>query len=150
MEGASKKERCMSLFKEMQCFYRENSQNRLPTLTPGMLTKEDKKSKKKSWPKIRAKAGEARSLISFNKLIAEKLCIKDDQFETKLRQTARALEGCHSCLTKTWSYRDESFGHTMSQYAKRRGGEFSVLAVSKGMLLKFAADNPKPPLLQAV
>ena len=58
MEGARKKERCMSLFQEMQCFYREhNSQNRLPTLTPGMLTKEDKKSKKKSWPKIKAKAG---------------------------------------------------------------------------------------------
>ena len=105
MEGASKKERCMSLFKEMQCFYREhNSQNRLPTLTPGMLTKEDKKSKKKSWLKIRAKAGEARSLISFNKLIVEKLCGKDDQFETKLRQTARALEGCYSCLSlDTWT-----------------------------------------------
>ena len=144
----------------------------------------DEKSKKKSWPKIRARAGEARSLISFNKLIVEKLCVKDDQFEAKLRQTARALEGCYSCLSldtwtkellennarkfaqyflaltkmdgnkyfrakpklhafleisrspvshsKTWSYRDESFGHTMSQYAKRRGGEFSVLAVSKG------------------
>ena len=45
------------------------------------------KSKKKSWPKIRAKAGEARSLISFNKLIVEKLCVKDDPFEAKLRQT---------------------------------------------------------------
>ena len=52
------------------------------------------------------------------------------------------------CPSKTWSYRDDSFGHSMSLFAKRRGGEFTVLAVSKSMLLKFAADHPKPPFLQ--
>ena len=36
----------------------------------------------------------------------------------------------------------------MSQLATRRGGEFTVLAVSRAVLLKFAADFPKPPLLQ--
>ena len=50
--------------------------------------------------------------------------------------------------SRTWSYRDESFGHTMSQLATRRGGEFTVLAVSRAVLLKFAAHFPKPPLLQ--
>ncbi|CAE7193564.1 unnamed protein product [Symbiodinium natans] len=50
---------------------------------------------------------------------------------------------------RTWSYRDESFGHTLSKHAVRRGGEFSMLGVSRAMLQKFAASNPKPPLLRA-
>ena len=106
------------------------------------------------------------------------------QSALKIIKTARALEGCYSCLSldtwakellennarkfaqhflaltkmdgnkyfrakpklhvfleisrspvspsKTWPYSDESFGHTMSQYAKRRGREFSVLAVPRG------------------
>ncbi|CAE7349691.1 unnamed protein product [Symbiodinium natans] len=32
---------------------------------------------------------------------------------------------------RTWSYRDESFGHTLSKHAVRRGGEFSMLGVAK-------------------
>ena len=65
-EGPSKKARCLALFKEIQEYYKEtNAESRLPTLTPGMLTKGNKKSNKKSWPKLRAKAGEARALISF-------------------------------------------------------------------------------------
>ena len=201
MVGDGKLQKCCSLFAEMTEFYKaNNSENRLLRLTPGMLTKDNKKSKGKGWPKLRGKAGEVRSLISFCKQVVEKHCVQDTEFEVRLRQASRALESCYECLSpeawsmevlqnrakrfaqhflaltkvpgqkyyrakpklhafmeisrslvcpsKTWSYRDESFGHTMSLFAKRRGGEFSTLAVSKSMLLKFAADHPKPPLLQ--
>ena len=200
-EGPSKKARCLALFKEIQEYYKEtNAESRLPTLTPGMLTKENKKSNKKSWPKLRAKAGEARALISFCRQAVHKYCLKDTEFESRLRQAATSLEACYALLSvsqwtlakmqttarkfafyflaltncegqkwfrakpkvhaflecsrspvppsRTWSYRDESFGHTMSQLATRRGGEFTAHAVSKAVLLKFAADFPKPPLLQ--
>ena len=201
MAGDGKIQKCSNLFAEMRDFYSaNNSENRLLRLTPGMLTKDSKKNKSKGWPKLRAKAGECRSLISFTRLVVEKHCDKDTEFEVKLRQASRALEGCYECLSpdawslqtmqnrakkfaqyflalsevagqkyyrakpklhafmeisrspvcpsKTWSYRDESFGRSMSLFAKRRGGEFTVLAVSKSMLLKFAADHPKPPFLQ--
>ena len=196
-----KKARRLALFKEIQEYYKEtNAESRLPTLTPGVLTKENKKSNKKSWPKLRAKAGEARALISFCRQAVHKCCLKDTEFESRLRQAATSLEACYALLSasqwtlakmqttarkfafyflaltkcegqkwfrakpkvhaflecsrspvppsRTWSYRDESFGHTMSQLATRRGGEFTVLAVSRAVLLKFAADFPKPPLLQ--
>ena len=174
-EGPSKKARCLALFKEIQKYYKEtNAASRLPTLTPGMLTKENKKSNKKSWPKLRAKAGEARALISFCRQAVHKYCLKDTEFESRLRQAATSLEACYALLSvsqwtlakmqttarkfafyflaltncegqkwfrakpkehaflecsrspvppsRTWSYRDESFGHTMSQLATRRGG----------------------------
>ena len=74
-EGPSQKARCLALFKEIQEYYKEtNAESRLPTLTPGMLTKENKKSNKKSWPKLRAKAGEARALISFCRQAVHKYC----------------------------------------------------------------------------
>ena len=176
--------------RRIQEYYKEtNAESRLPTLTPGMLTKENKKSNKKSWPKLRAKAGEARALISFCRQAVHKYCLKDTEFESRLRQAATSLEACYALLSasqwtlakmqtrarkfafyflaltncegqkwfrakpkvhaflecsrspvppsRTWSYRDESFGDTMSQLATRRGGEFTVLAVSRAVLLKF-------------
>ena len=83
-------------FAEVRDFYSaNNSENRLLRLTPGMLTKDSKKNKSKGWPKLRAKAGECRSLISFTRLVVEKHCDKDTEFEVKLRQASRALEGCY-------------------------------------------------------
>ena len=46
----------------------------------------------------------------------------------------------------TWTYRDESFGHTLALLAKRRGGKFSMAAVSKATLLRFLAANKVPRL----
>ena len=179
-EWPSKKARCLALFKEIQEYYKEtNAESRLPTLTPGMLTKENKKSNKKSWPKLRAKAGEARALISFCRQAVHKYCLKGTEFESRLRQAATSLEACYALLSvsqwtlakmqttarkfafyflaltncegqkwfrakpkvhaflecsrspvppsRTWSYRDESFGHTMSQLATRRGGSSQCL-----------------------
>ena len=144
MAGDGKIQKCSNLFAEMRDFYSaNNSENRLLRLTPGMLTKDSKKNKSKGWPKLRAKAGECRSLISFTRLVVEKHCDKDTELHAFMEILRSPV-----CPSKTWSYRDESFGHSMSLFAKRRGGEFTVLAVSKSMLLKFAADHPKPPFLQ--
>ena len=46
----------------------------------------------------------------------------------------------------TWTYRDESFGHTLALLARRRGGKFSMAAVSKATLLRFLAANKVPRL----
>ena len=51
------------------------------------------------------------------------------------------------CPALVWTYRDESFGHTLSLYARRRGGKFSMSSTSRQMLQKFAAANKRPPLL---
>ena len=201
MPGASFNGQCNELFKQMQTFYkRVEAEDRLNTLTPGMLQK-DKKAKKRSWPKLRAKAGETRALVPFCRELVEKYCVTDSDMEVTMRRAARVLESCYDCLhdsvwkrevleararrfavlfvkltslpgqklfrakpklhafleiaaspanpRRTWSYRDESFGHTLSKHAVRRGGEFSMLGVSRAMLQKFAASNPKPPLLRA-
>ena len=96
-EGPSKKARCLALFKEIQEYYKEtNAESRLPTLTPGMLTKENKKSNKKSWPKLRAKAGEARALISFCRQAVHKYCLKDTEFESRA-QTGSYKPGSLLC-----------------------------------------------------
>ena len=99
-EGPSKKARCLALFKEIQKYYKKtNAESRLPTLTPGMLTKENKKSNKKSWSKLRAKAGEARALIRFCRQAVHKYCFKDTKFESRFRQAATSLEACYALLS---------------------------------------------------
>ena len=45
-----------------------------------------------------------------------------------------------------WTYRDESFGHTLAILAARRGGKFSIKAVSKAVLLRFLSANKVPRL----
>ena len=80
--GASKDKRLSSVFRSMQSFYRRNSvDNRLDTLTMGMLRKTDKKTNKVSAPKLRASAGETRSLIPWSLEIAEALLDKSNTFE---------------------------------------------------------------------
>ena len=46
----------------------------------------------------------------------------------------------------TWNYRDESFGHYLSEMAQRRGGKFSMKAVSSSVLYRFLAANQIPRL----
>ena len=62
VSGNSRREKCVTLFREIDAFYRaNNSENRLPKLVPTMLRAE-LHGKLKS-PKLRAKAGEARVLV---------------------------------------------------------------------------------------
>ena len=188
LPGNSLKQKCDDLFKLKQTFYKDTAtEDRLNTLTPGMLQKEKQKKGKKAWPKLRAKAGETRALIPFCKQLVERYrvgllksrheCIHENLWQQQLLQARargfamlsvhltslpeqklfRAKSKLHAFLecagspvnpSKVWSYRNESFGHTMSKYAVRRGGEFTMLGVSRAMLQKFAANNPKPPLLR--
>ncbi|CAE7833776.1 unnamed protein product [Symbiodinium sp. CCMP2592] len=128
-------DRCKNLFGDIQNYYRRNlSQSRMSTLTPLML-----KGKNKKWPKLRAKAGEARDLIGFAKECAERHMGNSD-FERTVRQTAKHLHSCYEFLSErhwdaekfhktkpkmhlllelgrqkrrpseTWTYRDEGFG----------------------------------------
>ncbi|CAE7201729.1 unnamed protein product [Symbiodinium sp. CCMP2592] len=48
--------------------------------------------------------------------------------------------------SKTWTYRDESYGHTLALLGKRRGGKFSMYAVSCQVLRRFLAANKVPRL----
>ena len=102
MPGNSLKQKCNELFKLMQTFYKDTAaEDRLNTLTPGMLQKEKKKSGKKAWPKLRAlraKAGETRALIPFCKQLVEQYCVGDSEMETTMRRAARVLETCYECL----------------------------------------------------
>ncbi|OLP84276.1 hypothetical protein AK812_SmicGene34884 [Symbiodinium microadriaticum] len=43
--------------------------------------------------------------------------------------------------SKHWTYRDESFGHSLALLARRRGGQFSMKAVSNAVLKRFLAGN---------
>ena len=45
-----------------------------------------------------------------------------------------------------WTYRDESLGHTLATLAGRRGGKFSITAVSKAVVLRFMSANKVPRL----
>ena len=58
--------------------------NRLDTLTMGMLRKTDKKTNKVSAPKLRASAGETRSLIPWSLEFAEALLDKSNTFENTI------------------------------------------------------------------
>ncbi|CAE7838507.1 unnamed protein product [Symbiodinium sp. CCMP2592] len=46
--------------------------------------------------------------------------------------------------SKTWTYRDESYGHTLALLGRRRGGKFSMNAVSCQVLRRFLAANKVP------
>ena len=196
--GNGRLERCCKIFSTIQAFYkRTDAENRLPKLLPTMLRAEEKGKRK--CPKLRAKAGEARSLVPCCLELArqyldpadpaehsmiqgcERLCdvyanlssavwnhedfqnackrflmlflaLEKHFLETKLfrvKPKAHQLvelgrDGSNPSLS--WTYRDESFGHTLALLAKRRGGKFSMAAVSKAVLLRFLSANAVPRL----
>ena len=46
----------------------------------------------------------------------------------------------------SWCYRDEEFGGSLAQLARRRGGAHSALAVANAVILKFISRHPVPRL----
>ena len=83
--GASKDKRLSSVFRSMQSFYRRSSvDNRLDTLTIWECPGPTKKTNKVSAPKLRASAGETRSLIPWSLEIAEALLDKSNTFENTI------------------------------------------------------------------
>ena len=51
-----------------------------------------------------------------------------------------------STPSATWTYRDESFGHTVATLAGCRGGKYSMKAISSSVLRRFMAANELPKL----
>lgn len=91
--GNTKAQRCGVLFLEIQEYYRHHPvPSKLPTLTLTMI-KKDKKP-----PKLRAKGGEARGLIGFAKMAAEKYLSLADITEGTIRNCAIELARVYDCL----------------------------------------------------
>ena len=66
----------------------------------GMLRKTDKKTNKVSAPKLRASAGETRSLIPWSLEIAEALLDKSNTFENTIFQATLQMNACYSLLSR--------------------------------------------------
>ena len=85
----------------MQSFYRRSSvDNRLDTLTIWECPGPTKKTNKVSAPKLRASAGETRSLIPWSLEIAEALLDKSNTFENTIFQATLQLNACYSLLSR--------------------------------------------------
>ena len=86
-------EQTRELFKLMVDFYNSNDcQNRLDELKPSMV-----KDPKKPFPKLRAKAGEARELVPFSMLLIEAL--KENDIEQSMYQCAFHFNQCYTLLS---------------------------------------------------
>ena len=132
MEGDTAKDRCCNLFKDIQSYYkRSGSQSKLPCLTPLMLRKQ-----KAKFPKLRAKAGEARDLIAFAKEISE-VYLAADAFEEAIKHTAHHLKNCYDCLSRDgWS----------PQVFLRASKKFGTLLVELGRFPNQKYFKVKPKL----
>jgi hypothetical protein len=47
----------------------------------------------------------------------------------------------------SWTYRDEEFGGSLAQYARKRGGHHTPIAIGRAVLLKFIAKHPIPRIV---
>ena len=91
--GTNQKTRVENLYKQMVEYYERHSvDNRLDNLTLSMLGKDRKP------PKLRAKAAEARGLISFAREQAELHLLDANALECAAKQASIHLEACYFCL----------------------------------------------------
>ena len=101
LPGNNVKERVKSLFHRIQSYYKtEGVENKLPTLTVLMIRK-----KASSSPKLRAKAAEARGLITIAKQICDEFLADDNALEYTIKMAATELWQCYSFLSKNlWNH----------------------------------------------
>ncbi len=94
MPGATVKQRCASLFKEILAYYRDHPavDSRLDSLTLGMIRRPKKA------PKLNCKGAEARHLIPFAKLAAHRLLSDAVPVERTAKQCADHLAACYEAL----------------------------------------------------
>ena len=94
MPGNSRMEQVRQLYLKMVEYYnRTGTQSRLDTLTLEML------AKPRQPPKLRARAGEARALVSFAREQTALHFADEDPEEATAKQAAEHLEKCYSCLS---------------------------------------------------
>lgn len=201
--GTTIDQRSKQFHLRMKQYYKDFAvDSRLPLFKPSMLQKDTNKSKASKFPKLRAKAGEARGLILFALLQCQNLLSSADPFENAILQSAVQLHTCYQQLSQQafepatlhraglkfaalyvtlnefalqqgrnlfkvtpklhlfcemtldpasppstgWTYRDEDFGGHVAQFAQRRGGALTCVAVGKAMFQKFAALYNVPAL----
>jgi len=96
LPGNNVKERVKSLFHRIQSYYKtEGVESKLPTLTVLMIRK-----KASSSPKLRAKAAEARGLVTIAKQICDDFLAEDNALEYTIKMAATELWQCYSFLSK--------------------------------------------------
>ena len=130
--GASKDKRLSSVFRSMQSFYRRYSvDNRLDTLTMGMLRKTDKKQTKSQLPSLEHLLEKPEALLD-----------KSNTFENTIFQATLQMNACYSLLSRDlWN----------PQELATAGQRFLLLYVSlsdsdpEGMFWRF---KPKHHLFQ--
>ena len=96
MEGGNKVQRCRSLFRDIQDYYRRNPvDSRLDNLSLSMFMGGQGKA-----PKLKAKAAEARFLVPYALEAANRLLDATDPVESTIRQCALHLHLCYECLSQ--------------------------------------------------
>ena len=125
MDGDNQATRTQQLYLKMREYYKAHKiHDKLQTLTPKMVQKKASAS-----PKLRAKAAEARALITFAREITAEYLDPTDPFESTVQHAARLLEACYSNLSP------ETFEHAHLQDSARK---FCLQYVA---LEKFATDR---------
>ena len=95
LEGVNLKEKCNSLWMNIQAYYRRHEvQDRLQLLRFSMLRKE------KASPKLRASAAEARALIPFALELANEVLDDANPFHAAMKSAAYHLLQCYKSLSK--------------------------------------------------
>lgn len=99
--GSSMKQQRKALHRHLQAFYRDNPgwPNKLTTLTPLMIRKKNAKGKLTS-PKLRASAGELRSLIPWLLQLAQRTLDPGKPLDYMILAATQHLTSMYSCLSR--------------------------------------------------
>ena len=107
--GNNQEERCSSLWLKIVKFYDDFSvQDKLPCLKLTMLRKSTGSS-----PKLRSSAAEARALIPFVSLHAQRVLSVDDEIHMSILNASLHLQKCYSLLSRDSYVPDEMLHHSV-------------------------------------
>lgn len=99
--GTSMKQQCQALHRHLQAWYRENPgwSNKLTSLTPLMIRKQNAKGRLTS-PKLRASAGELRSLVPWLLQLAQCTLDTTKTLDNMILAATQHLVSMYSCLSR--------------------------------------------------
>ena len=126
LPGSNETEKCNALFVRIRQYYAEHEcSSRLNRLCPTMLNKSNGK-----FPKLRAKAGEARDLVLFAKETADEL-LGNSTEHVAAKSCASSLLECYQCLSED-TFESRKFSAATTKYALQYVG-LSALANAQGV-----------------
>ena len=153
LPGRSKDENCKLLHQRMKQYYKDFAvDSQIPLLKLSMLYKDQ--SKKVSFPKLRAKAGEARGLVHFSLLQCQDLLNLSDPMEAALFHCAQHLDVCYQNLSKqafeTKSLQESAIKFatlyvSLNQAFQRNGQNFFKVTPKLHLFLEMTLDPCAPP-----